>query len=481
MLTAVNLMLRMAGTTFQVYLSRRIGAAGIGLLQLTLSVGGLAMVAGIGGIRTATMYLTAEELGSGRQGTTAHVLSGCFLYSIVCSCAVGAGLYALAPRIAARWIGNSQVVASLRLLACFLPVSCLCGVMTGYFTAENRIDTLAAVEILEQLCAMAVTLAILSLWAGDNPGRACQSVVMGSAAGALLTLGLLILFWIREKNPVSPPIAIRRRLLQAAVPLAIADVIKSGINTTENLMVPKRLVLADKNPLASFGMVTGMVFPVLMFPACILFGLAELLIPEIARCASAGSSRRIRYLMGRSLRVSLLYGTFFSGLLFLLSDRLCIRLYNSPQAATYLRWYAPLVPMLYCDAVTDAMIKGLGQQKASVRINIFTSALDVLFLYFLLPMYGMKGYFFSFLLTHLINFLLSIRLLLRITLEQISIWIPTLTLSCAGLTVWVVSHFTSPLLAALSYPFAFFSGLYLLKVVSAEDIRWVRQLLNRKA
>ena len=61
MLTGVNLLLRFAGTTFQVYLSRRIGAEGIGLLQLTLSVGNLAMVAGMGGIRTATMYLTAGD------------------------------------------------------------------------------------------------------------------------------------------------------------------------------------------------------------------------------------------------------------------------------------------------------------------------------------------------------------------------------------------------------------------------------------
>ena len=66
LLTAVNLALRMAGTVFQVYLSRKIGPEGIGLLQLTMSVGSLALIAGIGGIRTAAMYLTAEELGRKR-------------------------------------------------------------------------------------------------------------------------------------------------------------------------------------------------------------------------------------------------------------------------------------------------------------------------------------------------------------------------------------------------------------------------------
>ena len=68
LLTGVNLLLRLVGTSFQVYISGRIGAAGVGLLQLTMSVGSLAMVTGIAGVRTAAMYLTAEELGKKRPG-----------------------------------------------------------------------------------------------------------------------------------------------------------------------------------------------------------------------------------------------------------------------------------------------------------------------------------------------------------------------------------------------------------------------------
>ena len=38
LLTGVNLLLRLVGTSFQVYLSAALGPAGVGLLQLTLSV-----------------------------------------------------------------------------------------------------------------------------------------------------------------------------------------------------------------------------------------------------------------------------------------------------------------------------------------------------------------------------------------------------------------------------------------------------------
>ena len=79
LLTCVNLLLRFAGTGFQVYLSGRIGAEGIGLLQLVLSVGALALTVGMGGIRTATMYLCAEVVGQKRTGRIGWVLSGCIV------------------------------------------------------------------------------------------------------------------------------------------------------------------------------------------------------------------------------------------------------------------------------------------------------------------------------------------------------------------------------------------------------------------
>lgn len=478
LLTAVNLALRMAGTGFQVFLSRRIGAAGIGLLQLTLSVGSLAMVSGIGGIRTATMYLTAEEL-QNRSGIP-WLLSGCTLYSLVCSLLVGGSLYLLSPTIAAVWIGNPAVSDSLRLYACFLPVSCLCSVMTGYFTGENRIGTLAAVEVLEQLFVMALTLCCLRFYAGTDPCRACACVILGGGMGNLLTLLLLRLLLRAEKNPQGPRIPVRNRILHAAVPLALADTLKSGITTLENLMVPKRLARSVTNPLAAFGRVSGMVFPVLMFPACILFGLSELLIPELARCRCQGSEARIRYLLHRSLKIAMLYGTVFGGILFLSADSLCLTLYQSSEAGSLLRQYAPLVPMLYCDAITDAMTKGLGQQKIAVRFNILTNSMDVILLFFLLPRLGMQGYFLSFLLTHGINFYLSIRHLLRITGERIAPYVPLTTASCALTCLWICSHVTGAVAASAGFLLLFGSSLYLTGIVGGADIRWMHRLIQAK-
>lgn len=476
LLTGVNLLLRLVGTSFQVYLSRHIGAAGIGLLQLVLSVGNLAMVAGIAGIRTATMYLTAEELGRRNPQNVRQILSACFLYSILCSAAVAAGLFLGAPMLAAHWIGNPQIVPALRLFAVFLPAVCLSGVMSGYFTAANRIGTLAAVEVAEQLCSMAVTLVSLALWAGQDAERSCLCVVLGAGVSACVTLMLLVWLRIREKPGCTDAFPVRRRLLHAAVPLAGADVVRSGIGTTENLLVPKRLALfqGECDPMSAFGRVSGMVFPLMMFPACILFALAELLIPELARCNAAGKKERIGYLVQRGLWSAMLYGMFFGGLIFLWAEPLCIRLYHNLQAGSALRYYAVMIPFLYCDAITDAMTKGLGQQKICVRYNIITSLLDVVFLFLLLPVYGMKGYFFSFLVTHLINFLLSMRRLCIITDFRIPFAAPAFTASAGILAVWLSLQTGWNLL----YIPTFFLLLRLFGVAKKKDLLWIRQLIS---
>lgn len=475
MLTGVNLLLRVVGTSFHVYLSRHVGASGIGLLQLVMSVGNLALVAGIAGIRTATMYLTAGELGRGRGENVSRILSACFLYSILCSGTVATGLYLAAPWLARTWIGNPQTVSALRLLAAFLPVVCLCGVMSGYFTAANRIGTLAAVEVAEQLCSMAVTMAALLLWAGQDSERACLSVVLGSSAGACVTLGLLVFLRVREHPAMGEAFPIRKKLLEAATPLALADVVRSGIGTTENLLVPKRLGLyrGEQDPLSAFGRISGMVFPIMMFPACILYALAELLIPEMARCHASSQENRIRYLVRRTLWTAMLYGVFFSGLIWLLAEPLCTALYKSPQVGTSLKAYALMIPFLYCDAVTDAMTKGLGQQQACVRYNILTSAMDVVFLFLLLPRLGMQGYYLSFLITHLLNFALSLRRLCKITETAIPFYIPALAASAALLAASIANRVGSilyiPAIAAL---------LLLFRVVGKEDILWAKSILG---
>ena len=491
LLTGSNLLLRLILMSFQVFLSGRIGAAGMGLLQLTFSLKELAFTLGSAGIRTCAVYLTAESLGRGRAQDARAVLRGCFRYALALGSLAALGLWHFAPLLAESWVGDKAVLPALRICALFLPLRCLGSVLDAYCTSLGRIRELIFVEFLEQGCSMAITVFFLARESGMDSGQACSAVALGN--GAACAVGFCALLLLQRTGPLRPATASQvrppyRRILRIALPLGLTDNLRSGLNTVENLIIPKRLVLfaGTVNAMADYGIVHGMVFPVLMLPAAILFSLSSLLIPEFSRCAAGHRQPRVRYLARRSLRTALLYGLAVGSVLFSLARPLGELLYHKPDAGTYLRLYAPLVPLLYTDIVTDAICKGLGHQDANARYNLLTSFLDVAFLWYLLPRLGLGGYFLSFAVTHLVNFLLSFRRLVLVSgirMDLSPVLRAAVCTVAAALAAELLPQGSGALGLVLSGSCCLLLLLFLwtlLRVIGPEDFLWLRTIFRQK-
>lgn len=419
LLTLANLALRSVSLLFQVYLADLIGAIGMGKMQLIMTAGGFAMTLGTSGVRVASMNLTAQEYGRGNLPAMKSMITACLIYSILFSTLAGSLLWAFAPWITERFVKDSTLVPAVGLLALSLPINCLVSVLSGYFTARGKIRSLVIIEVAERILSIGITILLLRFWAHDESLRICCSVIGGSSISTLLSLILMLIPLFRELRAIEGPhVPALRQLLQLCVPLALSDYLRSGLSTLEQFLIPRGLSKAGRaydTSMADYGTISGMVFPVLMFPAAVFFSLSDLLVPELSSCRVQGRSLRIRHIVDRSMHVGAVFSALVAGLMYVLAHPLCRLLYTSDTAGQYLQICSPLVIMLYLDALTDGMLKGLGEQVASVRYNTITAALDVLFLYLLLPRWGLGGFFLTFTVTHAINFALSLNRLSKVT------------------------------------------------------------------
>ncbi len=491
LLTAANLALRGSSMCFQVYLAGRIGAAGIGLLQLILSVSMLAMTLGSAGVRVASMYLTAEEYGARRPGGMRKALLCCLIYGLAVSVLGGLVLHAASDWIALRWIRDIRAASSLRVLAWSLPISCLWSVMAGYFTACSQLRQLVLVEFLDQAVSIAATVALLWLWAGADTERACLSIHLGNAVATAVTLVLLLgLALANRRAPIPQGLSMWKRLLRLCVPLAANDALRSGLSTTEHLLIPRGLARygsSGEGAMASYGVIHGMVFPIMMFPSVLLYALADLLVPELAKCRAAADRRRIRALSDRCLRMGLLFSAAVAGLCYCLSGPLGLLLYKSEEAGFYLRLFAPLALVLYMDTMVDGMHKGMGQQVYCVRVNTLTNLMDVVLLWALLPRFGIAGYFFTFTLTHLLNFFLSIARLMTVTGYTPPLPYVLKVLLCAALPALAMAAVCQRIGGALAacllggggFLVLFFLLIGLTSALTQADLRWLRGALGK--
>ncbi len=492
LLTLANLLLRTISMVFQVYLSKAVGAAGIGLLQLVLTVGSLAMTVGTSGVRVAGMYLCAEEFGRHRPGGVRKAVTSCLTYALLASTATAAALLYLAEPIAAGWIGDARAASSLRLTALFLPLTCLNAVMTGYFTAASKVGRMVIADIAERLLSIVLTLGLLRFWALGDTERACCAIVAGNSAATAAGFFLLYFLYLldrRQLHPSREALHMPRRMLSLSLPLAFNEYLRSGLGTLEHMLIPRGLAKSGDSyeaSMAAYGTIHGMVFPILFFTTSVLYSLSDLLVPELAKCTASQNGVRVRHLTDKCLRLSLLYACCIAGGLYCLSGRLGQLIYDSPDVGLYLRLFAPLVLILYLDAIVDGMNKGLGQQVVCVRYNTFTSLMDVVLLFLLLPKYGIGGYYFSFTVTHLINFYLSARRLVRTAHYQLPLRFAAKALFCSVLACLAAAQtdalFPSGGLPALLaqcavYLLVFFALCSACGALSPEDLRWLRSVV----
>ena len=435
-LTLSELLLRAVAMLFQVYLSNRMGAAGVGLLQLVLTVTGLSATLALAGAKVTAMNLTARAAGLDDAAGVRRAVTVCLRYALCTGGAAALLLYVLSAPLARFFVQDPAALPSLRAFALLLPAGCLTAVLSGYCTACGRVRRLVCVALLERFVSIGLTVSLL-VRAADDPARTLLAVVGGAAAAPVLSLALLYGFYRRDAKcycsaagrpaPLFPPSAKRisperrrspslRTLLHTAVPLAVGDDLRAALNAVEQFLIPWGLAQSGSRyaALAAYGTIVGMVFPVLHFPAAILHALADLLVPELSRCAVRGQLERIRSLTERCLRGGALFAAAVWGVIFCAAEGLGELFYHSAEAGYYLRLLSPMILFLYLDAVVDGMQKGLGQQVYTVRYNTLTNVIDVVGLFTLLPRFGIGGYLFTYALSHLVNFFLSLRRLLTV-------------------------------------------------------------------
>lgn len=489
LLTAGSLGLRLVQMAFQVYISGVMGAAGLGRMQLIMTVGGFAGILASGGVRIAVTYLAAQEAGRDHASGVRTAVGCCGLYGGVLSLAVGTILFLLADRLAIWWVEDATAALPLRIFAVFLPITVEWSVLAGYFTAAGRITELVGLEFFERLSSIALVVLGITLLPGWDP---CTMIFLGSSIATLMSFLMLLIRYFRTVRyiPMSGRKAMLRRLVKLTIPLGLNDILRSGLSTVENLLVPKGLRMGGRDgesAIADYGTVCGMVFPVITFPSVILYSISDLLVPEMARCQAKGRTERVKFLADQCLRLTVLMAAAAAGLGLGLGQELGQLLFSSAQAGEYICMFSLLVLMLYPDAITDGMLKGLGQQLHSVRYNTLTSLLDVGMLAILLPTKGMGGFLAAFTVSHGVNFFLSLSRLIRVTGYQprFHATLKAALAVGAGLlalrTMPVSADLPGVLLGCGEFLGAYGAVVLLTGALTREDIRWLAGMAKRRS
>ena len=482
LLTAASLVMRGVGLIFQVYLAGKIGASSIGVYSLIMSVYTMFVTLGSGGIRFAVTRLTAAAISE--NDSVRRTVGSSLIYSLSTGFISLSALFLAAPLIGGRWIGSEEVIPALKILSLSLPFIAVTAVFGGYFTGVERVVRSVLVNIIEQLSRIAVTVVLLNLFGAGIRGI-CASLAVAATLGEVVSCVCHIILFaidIRRFPHAAPKGGYGKKIFGTAMPIAVSAYMRTGLSSLGHILIPRGLRASGasfESAFAAYGAIHGMAFPVLLFPSALLTALAELIIPRLTAAQSEGSRRGINYMSSRVIKIGLMFSVCVGGVMMFFGPELGTAVYGRNEVGRYLRIFAPLVPVMYCDMVTDGCLKGLGQHMKAMYINIAEASLNVLLLYILVPRLAVLGYGLSIYICESFNLALSFGCLLKVAKVDIrpsELFRVFLAAAGAGFGVRLLGlGLVSSVLAAVA---AYTALLCILGVIAGSDLDWMRRVVR---
>lgn len=443
LLTGASIITQALGMIFRVYMGKTIGAEAIGLYQLILTVYIFAVTAVTSGITLLVTRLVTEAVALDDLTRVRSIVKKCMAVAVAVSAVAGCVMFFCSELLAEGVLKQKGAEISLKVLAPSLPFIAISACARGYFYAMRQAIKTAGEQLIEQIIEMSIFAILVGFMAPMGVEYACCAVAIGATVSEVITAVYSIVLYrlsVRKISCRSKSFPVKKHMLFIALPVTLSACLRSGLSIIEHSTIPSSLVKYGYDQhiaLEDYGIVTGMVMPLLAFPSVVIFSFATMIIPELSEVYAKSDSKQIQRISSNVIKVVLIFSIPVAVFFSFFGKEIGLLIYNSEIVGRYLCIFSALVPVIYLDSIVDSMLKGLNEQLHYLTYNIADSVIRVVLVILLIPQYGMIGFVIVMYIGAIFNTGLSLLRLIKVAEIKIKV------------LRWVVAPFGMAVLASI--------------------------------
>ena len=433
-LTLTGLLSRVIGFFYRIYLSRLFGEEGMGIYQLLSPVLALSFSLCAAGIQTAISKYVAASVAKGNcKDSYRYLFTGLFL-SLLLSVPCMLLLLMFSDFVAVHFLLEARTASMLRIIALSIPAGAVHSCINGYYYGIKKTMLPSSTQIIEQFmrffCVLAADFLARRSHTVPHINAAVVGLVVGECAAMLISLLAIYFRFYREEAgagksslPCSNAGAFGisrfhavKNLLVLAFPLTVSRIVVNLLQSVEAVAIPSRLCrygYDSVTALSVYGVLTGMALPLLFFPNALTGSMSLLLLPMVSEADARGNTDAVKNTTLKTIQSCLLLGAACTLFFFLSGPFLGRFLFHSELAGRYIRSLSLLCPFLYLCTTLSGILHGLGKAVSVFFVNVFSLSLRLLFVFFLIPAFGIDCYILSMVLSQLLSAFFYLFLLYR--------------------------------------------------------------------
>lgn len=408
LLTMTGFLTRVLGFFYRIFLSRTIGAEGLGLYNMVHPIFGICFALCAGSIQTAISRFVAANLSKGkavfRTGLAISLSISILLSFLICQ---------NADFLAANVLLEARCAPLLPLMALSVPFSAVHACINGYYYGIKKTKVPAFSQVVEQVIRMGAVFFIANILVESGREITVHLAVLGHLTGEMAScLYTILAFSLFSPDSEKSLYGIlgdfkemASPLMTLALPLMGNRLVLNILASAEAIWIPSCLNafgLTDSEAFSIYGVLTGMALPFILFPSTITNSMSVLLLPTVAEAQSVGNDSRISSTIAMSLRYSLYMGILCIGVFILFGNELGTSVFHNADSGEYITILAWLCPFLYLATTMGSILNGLGRTTTTFVQNVCAMLIRLAFVLVGIPRFGMLAYLWGMLASELL-------------------------------------------------------------------------------
>lgn len=405
--TIFSVITRALGFFFRIFLSRKLGAEGIGLYQMASSVLGIFMTLISSGIPLSTAKLVSKYESNNdlikRNKVVTSSLVVALVVAILCS--------SLIFLLKAVWnivLTDNRAVEILLILVPSIIFSAIYAVFRGALWGQNDYFSCGLTELIEQIIRFALTFIMLITISDFFVATKYSAIAFNITCFASAIITIIIYL---KKGKLNFAKGEYLKVIKSAAPITGVRLANSLVQPLTTIIIPAMLVFvgySSSEAIAQFGVIMGMTFPMLFVPMAIVGSISMVLIPSISSMLSKNEFQTIENNINNSLKVSTFICMLFIPLYLSVGNLIGVVLYKNEFSGILLQLSAVCVlPITLCN-LTGSILNALNLEVKSFINYIIGSAVLLLGLVVLTPLIKINSVIVCFFLSMTIITLLNI-------------------------------------------------------------------------
>ena len=409
--TMLSLIERALGFVYRIFLSRTLGAEGVGIYQIALSVVGLLITITASGIPiTVSRIMIKNSAEYEKNDSGSIVFAGVFL-SLAISLPITVLLF-LFPNTFSFIFTDKRCYEVLKIILPGVVITSIYAVIRGYFWGQKKFLTYSLIELFEEIVMLVFGIALILNMQNtlDGVKRASYAVLISYALSFIVASVFYFLHGGKFNNPAKQ----FKPLIVSSAPITTMRTTTSLINTLIAIVLPARLVLSgvsNQVALSSFGELSGMSIPLIYIPSTLIGSIALVLVPELSENYYKNNNLTLKNNIEQAIKCSVFISSLIIPVFLSMGKELGFLLYNNVNAGVYVKNACIIMFPMSITMITTSILNSLNLEKHTLIYYLIGASFLMICIYFLPKYLGVYSLVLGLLLSYVTTAVLNLILI----------------------------------------------------------------------